>query len=94
MNKSKVVFSKHAITQMFERDISVDDIEKCLEGETIEVYSEDNPYPSRLIFMICKNRPIHVVIAENSDDKEIIVVTAYEPTLFLWELGFRKWKLK
>jgi hypothetical protein len=43
--------------------------------------------------MICKNRPIHLVIAENSDDKEIIVVTAYEPTLFLWELGFRKRKL-
>lgn len=94
MIESKIVISRHAISQMFERNISVLDIEKSIEGETIEDYPDDKPYPSRLILLFCANRPIHVVLAENIEDKEIIIVTAYEPSLLMWELGFRKRKLK
>ncbi len=46
----KVIFSRHAISQMFDRGISVDDIEKTItHGEIIEAYPDDKPYPSRLM---------------------------------------------
>lgn len=91
----KVIFSRHAIGQMFDRGISVDDIEKSIaNGEIIEAYPDDKPYPSRLVLHKLDDRPIHVVVAENLQDQEVIVVTAYEPTLSLWDLEFRKRKLK
>ena len=95
MQNFKVVFSKHAISQMFDRNISVDNIEESIaDGETIEKYSDDKPYPSRLILHECIDRPIHVVVAENTEDQEIVVVTAYEPSEMLWDAEFRKRKSK
>jgi hypothetical protein len=91
----KVIFSRHAVSQMFERGISVEDIEKTItDGEIIEAYSDDKPYPSRLMFYKLGNRPIHAVVAENLQDQEFIVVTAYEPNLTLWDSEFRKRKIK
>ena len=46
-------------------------------GDTIEEYREDMPYPSRLMFGWDRNRPIHVVIAENDKENETIVITVY-----------------
>ncbi len=87
----KIIFSRHAISQMFERVKSVDDVEKTIAcGEIIEAYSDDNPYPSRLILYKREDRPIHVVIAENLQEQEIIVVTAYVPNQSLWDQEFRK----
>ena len=91
----KVIFSRHAISQMFDREISVDDIEKAIaDGETIESYPDDKPYASRLILHKRADRPIHAVVAENIQAQEIIVVTAYEPSKTLWDAEFRKRKLK
>jgi hypothetical protein len=51
---------------MFDREISVDDVEKIIaEGEIIESYPDDTPYPSRLILHNLAGRPLHVVLAEN-----------------------------
>ena len=91
----RVIFSRHAIGQMFDRGISIDDIETTISnGEVIEAYTDDKPYPSRLILHKLGDRPIHVVVADNLQDQEVIVVTAYEPSLAIWELEFRKRKLK
>lgn len=91
----KVIFSRHAISQMFDRGISVDDIEKTItQGEVIEAYPDDKPYPSRLVLHKVADRPIHAVLAENILNQEIILVTAYEPNLRLWDSEFRKRKLK
>jgi hypothetical protein len=92
---NKVIFSRHAITQMFDRGISVDEIEQTIAfGEIIEKYPDDKPYPSRLILHKMNGRTIHAVVAENLQDQEVIVVTAYEPNLSLWDQEFRKRKLK
>jgi hypothetical protein len=74
---------------------SVDDIEKTItHGEVIEAYPDDEPYPSRLVLHKVADRPIHAVVAENIHEHEVIVVTAYEPNLSLWDSDFRKRKLK
>ncbi len=47
---SRVRFRAHALRRMFERGISVEDVEAVLESrEAIESYPDDQPYPSRLL---------------------------------------------
>ena len=74
---NKLVFRTHAIQRMFQRRISMEDIRRVLEtGEVIEEYPDDTPYPSRLILGWNGTKPLHVVIADNNEDKETIIITA------------------
>lgn len=76
---------------MFERKISEEDVLKLLKwGETIAEYPDDKPYPSRLLLGWVGERPLHVLVAENKDQAEMIVVTVYEPDLKTWEPDFKK----
>ena len=78
---------------MFERRITVDDVRYALSaGDTIEIYDNDKPYPSRLVLGWCGVRPLHIVAADNSDDDETIIITVYEPDPELWESDFTRRK--
>jgi hypothetical protein len=75
---------------MFQRGVNEQDVRHILEaGEVIEEYPEDQPYPSILMLGWRGTRPLHVVIAHNQDEHEIIVITVYEPDPARWEPGFR-----
>jgi Domain of unknown function (DUF4258) len=88
-----VVYRVHAIRRMFEREIAEADVQKALsEGEQIAAYPDDVPYPSRLLLGWCGSRPLHVVVAYNTQDDEQIVITVYEPDPVQWEDGFRRRK--
>ena len=85
----KLVFRQHAIRRMFERCISVEDMNATLaNGKTIENYPEDTPYPSRLLLGHAGARPLHMVAAENASDGEQIIITVYEPDPAQWEPTF------
>jgi hypothetical protein len=87
----RVVFRVHAVERMHEREVSVADVCDVLaSGVTIEEYSRDQPYPSRLIVGWCGARPIHVVVADNEPDNELIVITVYEPDEGLWSHEFKR----
>jgi len=58
---------------------------KISNGLSNEKYSDDTPYPSRLILGCYKGRLIHVVAANNCLDEEIIVITVYEPDPSEWD---------
>ena len=89
MDSEHLVFRVHAIQRMFEREISREDMRQVLEtGTIIESYPDDEPYPSRLVLGWSGVRPIHVVVADNRDEDEIIVITVYEPDPGRWERGF------
>jgi len=88
-----LVFRVHAIQRMFERRISKDDVRHVLEtGEVIINYPDDKPYPSRLILGWRGSRPLHIVAADNPADREIIIITAYEPDPQQWEATFKRRK--
>jgi len=90
---AKLVFRVHAMQRMYERGITADDVREVVEsGEAIEMYPEDLPYPSRLMLGWRGTRPIHVVVAENQEEDEVVVVTVYEPEEALWAPGFRRRK--
>jgi len=87
----RIIYRVHAVRRMFERDFSADDIEIALrEGETIEEYPVDQPYPSRLVLGRAGGRPVHVVCAEDESAGARIVITVYEPDPRRWNSDFRK----
>lgn len=90
MEDKHLVFRTHAVKRMFERSITVDDVDCALEhGEVIENYPDDFPFPSRLILGWTDSRPLHIVVAENTAGDEIIVVTVYEPNLDQWNADMK-----
>jgi len=86
-----LIFRVHAVQRMFSRNISEIEVHEVLKnGDVIEEYLEDKPYPSCLIFCHVKSRPLHIVTAINNEEKITIIITVYEPDPHLWENDFKK----
>jgi hypothetical protein len=91
--RPELVFTGHALKQMFARGISPADVQSAVEGgEAIAEYPDDTPHPSRLILGFVSGRPVHVVLATDRRTQAAYVVTAYVPDASLWEPDFRKRK--
>ena len=89
-NKSEnIIISLHGQLRLNERNISVDDVMNAIDnGEIIEQYPDDFPFPSCLILGISvKNEYIHVVVSMN--EEKIYLITAYIPTSDKWEADFK-----
>lgn len=92
-NTLNIKFRFHALSRMFERKISETDVLEVLTtGKVIENYPTDQPYPSCLKLGFIKNRPLHIVTAEATDEATTVIITVYEPDLTRWEPGFEKRK--
>lgn len=90
MDYQQLVFSGHAIRQMFHRAISKDEVIKVIKnGQVIADYPDDKPYPNSLIFTFIGDKAIHVVFAIDEESKTVIVVTAYVPDLHIWTDDFK-----
>ena len=77
--KRSVKWSTHCLERIQERDISRDDVRSCVfQGEIIEDYPNDYPYPSCLIFgYTTQGRVLHIVIG--ADETTAYIITAYYP---------------
>lgn len=61
LKSGQIEWRKHALQMMAERNISQGQvIEVLLEGEQVEDYPEDKPYPSSLFLGWIENRPLQV----------------------------------
>ena len=93
MTNQPIIFRIHAVQRMFERRIPVENVRQVLQsGEMIEDYSEEMPDPGGLLSARNGQRPLHVVMAENSKEGERVVITVYEPDPAQWKAGFRSRK--
>ena len=93
MTSRPIIFRVHAIQRMFERRVSEENVGRILRsGELIEDYSDEMPHPSGLLLGRCGNRPLHVAMAENTRDNELVVITVYEPDPGQWKADFRRRK--
>ncbi len=89
-----MIFRIHAVQRMFERRITQNNVRQVLQsGEMIDDYSDEMPYPSGLMLGKLGKRPLHVVMAENTKDNELVIITTYEPNLSQWKAGFRSRRL-
>lgn len=81
--------------RMLYRNIRKDELVTLIRtGEVIENYPDDFPYPSKLIFKIVEDRPLHAVIALNEAESQGIVVTLYEPDSEHFEPDYKTRKKK
>jgi hypothetical protein len=86
-----LVFSAHAIRQMFFRRISHEQVKAVIAyGEVVEEVLDDEPFPSVLMLDFVQGIPIHVVVSKDSVNRTCYVVTAYIPSLDLWSSDFRR----
>jgi hypothetical protein len=92
-NETKVIYRIHAIKRMVDRRISPEEVCRILEtGVAIENYPDDLPFPSRLVVGTVGSRPLHVVVADNRQDGEMVIITVYEPDPDKWDDDFSRRK--
>lgn len=89
IRQRKIIWRRHALERMLERELSRSVVlEVASNGEVIEDYSADRPTPTALMFGWDKERPIHVVLSLEPDG-EVAIITAYEPSLDIFESDYR-----
>jgi hypothetical protein len=86
----RVYWKDHALSCLRERAIRVDDIIDALSnGQVIEEYCTDKPFPSVLVNGRTRSgRPMHVAVGVNEQAGEIHIVTGYEPDPLKWNENF------
>ena len=90
MDCNTVVFSGHAVQRMFERGLTEADILQVIrQGEVIESYPTDTPYPSYLLLGASSGHVIHAVVARRDDIGRCYVVTVYLPDPHRWSADFK-----
>ena len=90
----KVLISDHAAMRCKQRGIKIKDIRNAVNnGEIIEQYPEDFPFPSCLILRkTYSNQWIHLVMSDEGSMSRVI--TAYYPDKEKWTEDFRTRKEK
>ena len=80
----KIRWTNHIVVRLLQRNITQDDVlNTLLNGEIIEEYENDYPYPSCLIYGLTINEEIiHVVCGYN--EEELWIITAYHPNTKEW----------
>lgn len=64
IQQGRLHWGLHVLERMAQRDIARADVLIVLrEGEVIEEYLNDHPYPSALVHGFVAGRPLHVVVA-------------------------------
>ena len=85
----KIEITSHMIQRMAQRHISFSEVkEVIMNGEIIEYYQDDYPYPSCLVFgYTIKSRVIHTVVGIG--DSKLWLITVYEPDPKQWSEDFK-----
>ena len=82
-----IMLTEHVLTRMRQRSIRLEDIKYAiLNGEIIEQYPSDYPFPSCLI----NSGGMHIVCSLG--DGLIYIITAYRPSPEKWDTEGRKRK--
>ncbi len=75
----QIQWRQHALERLLERGITRLEVKSAIQnGEILEVYSQDKPFPSCLVHSV-NNEPLHVVIALDPDAEICHIITAYRP---------------
>lgn len=91
----RIEWQRHALERMVKRVIMRDEvIDILLNGECIEEYPEDFPFPSALFSGKLGNRYLHVVASCDVSAKKVYIITAYEPNVIHFDPDFRTRRIK
>ena len=83
-----MMITHHAQLRCRVRGIALQDIHQAIEqGEIIEQYPEDAPYPSCLLLGYSNDKPLHIVAGASND--MLWIITVYCPNASKWEADFK-----
>ena len=93
-NDRSVRWTSHILERIFRRGICIADVEiALLNGEIIEQYPTDYPFPSCLVLGYTKaGKVLHIVCG--SSGTELWLITAYFPNPDEWTEDFRQRRKK
>jgi hypothetical protein len=82
--------AQNVLQKLAERGIQQQAVrEVLLQGERIRDYAEDRPFPSAIFLGYVGNRPLHVVASCDEVNRKAFIITAYEPSLDVFESDHR-----
>jgi hypothetical protein len=91
-SKRAVELTEHFIMRMSERNLKLSDVKNAvMTGDIIEQDLDDYPHPSILIYGHTGDKPLHVAIGV--DDDLLWLITAYYPSLKVWETDYKTRKV-
>ena len=80
---------------MVQRGIKRENVKEVItKGEMIESYENDKPFPSALFFKIVNGEPLHVVISFDERQNKVYIITAYKPSIEIFESDYKTRKRK
>ena len=91
IQNERVLITNHADEEAEADKLKIDEVYFSVEhGSIIEIYIEDKPYPSCLIYgLTFSGDPIHSVWAYNPKTQWAILITVYRPDPKRW-INWRK----
>lgn len=90
VSAGRIEWRKHVLQKLVERGLSQQAVrEAMLHGERIRDYADDKPFPSALFLSYDSGRPLHVVAACDEVNERAFVITAYEPSLDVFEADYK-----
>jgi len=96
--QGRLQITHHAKEEMWDDNVSVAEVlHAFLQGrpEIIEAYPkpQGRPYPMALILSrLPDEKPLHLVVAYNTEQRLAILVTVYRPNPSRWDKTFRQRK--
>lgn len=95
LEKRAIVWKKHALQRLLERQIQRKEILSTLkQGIIIKEYEDDKPFPSYLFYNNNPSKPVHVVMALDKDNVEIFIITVYRPDHDIFSEDFKTRRTK
>jgi len=86
--KDALRWTNHALVRLLQRGISREDVSCALKnGDIIEEYPTDYPYPSCLVLGMGGGRHLHIVCGFGAG--ELWIITVYHPNPDEWLQDFR-----
>jgi hypothetical protein len=90
LREGRIEWRKHVLQKLAERGVAQSAVVEVLaSGERIRDYLEDRPFPSTLFLGYVGGAPLHVVAACDETQRRVFVITAYEPSLDVFEPDYR-----
>jgi hypothetical protein len=91
IHSNRIRITDHADEEAQSDRLSFDEIFfRVMQGEIIEEYPDDYPYPSCLIYGdTFKGDPVHSVWAYNPESSWAVLITVYRPQVDRW-LNWRR----
>ena len=83
--RRRVNWKKHALRRMLERQISRERIFATIaDGEVIEEHELERPLVSYLVLGYYNKKPLHVMLAVDSREDILWIITVYKPSSSEW----------